>query len=355
MNSKKILLFFLTALIFAVSVNANSEIDSLSGWKKEDTTAKEKSENNNNTFSIFREKKQQAHILFQQGRYRQALAALDRIKPLIKKDFPLAFLRDYYYEYVKNWKKLGNYEKAMEYYKKYVQLKDSVFSMESDEKISNFQVKYETEKKEQQLRLKNTRIKVQRVWLYVTIGGIALLLMFSVIILQLFLQKTRANKELVRKILELVKTEKEIARTGAGSHREAEERAAGTRLTEENKQALIKTIQNIMEKEKIYLKEDISLNKLAIRLKTNSTYLSMVINDHFDQSFTDFLNQYRVKEARRILSEKESRKYTMEYIARQVGFSSRSTFNRAFKKYTGITPSFFLRSLEENGLKEELE
>jgi AraC-like DNA-binding protein len=83
---------------------------------------------------------------------------------------------------------------------------------------------------------------------------------------------------------------------------------------------------------------------LAEKLNTNKSYLSQVINEYFRKNFSTFVNEYRVKEASRLLLEKESENYTIEAIANSVGFKSKSAFNSAFKKFTGITPSYFVNS-----------
>ena len=64
-------------------------------------------------------------------------------------------------------------------------------------------------------------------------------------------------------------------------------------------------------------------------------------------SFPALVNNLRVSEARRMLADEKYRHYSIEGIARSVGFSSKSAFNVAFKKITGLTPSFFRESAEK--------
>ncbi|MGY8932572.1 MAG: helix-turn-helix domain-containing protein [Flavobacteriales bacterium] len=58
-----------------------------------------------------------------------------------------------------------------------------------------------------------------------------------------------------------------------------------------------------------------------------------------------FINKYRIKDARQMLSNPGNNNLTIEFIAFSVGFESKSSFNNAFKNYTGITPSFYIKSL----------
>jgi len=68
------------------------------------------------------------------------------------------------------------------------------------------------------------------------------------------------------------------------------------------------------------------------------------------KNFNGLINEYRIKEARRLFSEPDIERFTIEYISEKVGFSSISTFNRAFKKYLGVTPSFYLKTIVDKGL-----
>ncbi|NQY30498.1 MAG: AraC family transcriptional regulator [Flavobacteriaceae bacterium] len=83
-------------------------------------------------------------------------------------------------------------------------------------------------------------------------------------------------------------------------------------------------------------------------MDTNKSYTSKIINDYSNKNYNNFVNEYRVNEARKLLTEKENWSFTIEFIASKVGFKSKSTFNIAFKKFTGITPSYFLSSVRNN-------
>jgi len=95
-----------------------------------------------------------------------------------------------------------------------------------------------------------------------------------------------------------------------------------------------------MERNKPHLKSDLKISELAELLSVQSYQLSQLINDEFSVSFYDFVNKYRVEEAKKLLME-DSRNYKMLAIAYEVGFNSKATFNRVFKKFTDLTPSDF--------------
>jgi len=95
-----------------------------------------------------------------------------------------------------------------------------------------------------------------------------------------------------------------------------------------------------MDSNKPYLKSDLKISELADSLAVPYYQLSQLINDEFLVNFYDFINKYRVEEAKKLLIE-DRNNYKILAIAYEVGFNSKATFNRVFKKFTGLTPSEF--------------
>jgi AraC-like DNA-binding protein len=81
------------------------------------------------------------------------------------------------------------------------------------------------------------------------------------------------------------------------------------------------------------------VEEVAKRLGTRTKYVSQIINENYQKNFYNFINTYRVEEAMRLLADVENEKYSILGIAEIVGFVSKSTFNAAFKRVAGITPS----------------
>lgn len=100
-------------------------------------------------------------------------------------------------------------------------------------------------------------------------------------------------------------------------------------------------LKSLLKEEKIYLNPDISLSKLAAALSTNKTDLSKLINSNYKQNFNNLINNYRVKEAKKMLTDNSYHHYTVEAIAEMTGFKSKSAFHKAFKEFTGLTPYQF--------------
>ena len=106
---------------------------------------------------------------------------------------------------------------------------------------------------------------------------------------------------------------------------------------------LVEQFESLMEELNYYTHKEITLAEIAALLKTNQTYLSQAINQHYGINFKEVINQLRVKTACRLLMSDFSSKYTMESLAGEVGFNSTSAFYSSFKKYTGVSPVEYRR------------
>jgi len=101
------------------------------------------------------------------------------------------------------------------------------------------------------------------------------------------------------------------------------------------------------EEKKGFVDSSITLSSLAKSFKTNSNYLSKIINHDKGKNFASYLNELRVDYAvKELKSNPTFRKFTINAIAHEVGFKSSETFSRTFKSKTGIYPSYFIKKLD---------
>lgn len=113
-------------------------------------------------------------------------------------------------------------------------------------------------------------------------------------------------------------------------------------LKDTHKEELRSRIDDLANNSDKMLNPDFSLARMAQLLSSNSQYVSQVLNEVYGKSFNDFLNEYRVKEACRRISDNDIySKYSMEGIGESVGYKSKSTFFRVFHKITGLSPSVY--------------
>ena len=107
-------------------------------------------------------------------------------------------------------------------------------------------------------------------------------------------------------------------------------------------------IDRTMRRDKPYMLPDITLDHLADELAIPAKDLSMIINRHFGINFYEFINRYRIDEAKKILGSAEEQTKSITDIYLQVGFNSKSVFNTFFKKLVGVTPSQYRKSSTES-------
>ena len=111
---------------------------------------------------------------------------------------------------------------------------------------------------------------------------------------------------------------------------------------------MFERIKNVMDDIAIICKPDFSLQQLAVQVGSNYKYVSQVVNERYGKSFKQVLNEQRVREACRILNDpNQSAHLTIEAIAANLGFNSRSNFTVTFKRITGISPSDFMKMAKE--------
>ncbi len=110
-------------------------------------------------------------------------------------------------------------------------------------------------------------------------------------------------------------------------------------LKEADGKKLLNQLTLFMTEEKPFLDGDISLIALAGSLDVNPKALSFVINEHIHKNFNNYINDWRIEEVKKRLNDKEYNQLKMLTIAFDCGFNSKSTFNLAFKKATGLSPS----------------
>ena len=110
---------------------------------------------------------------------------------------------------------------------------------------------------------------------------------------------------------------------------------------------LFRQFRQLNDNEKLYCKGDITLEKIAMQMSINRVYLSRAVNRCTGKNFTTYMNELRIKEAIRIMSDNNAG-LSLEGIGFETGFNDRKTFYTAFKKITGLSPSKFSSNLQKD-------
>jgi YesN/AraC family two-component response regulator len=223
--------------------------------------------------------------------------------------------------------------------KKYIELKES----EINKNAQIIQKEYELQLLKKDGLMKEQMIKKQRTTIYLSIISSAFFLLLLVVIVIKNRKLKESYQHLFSNGLELNKKKQELIEI------KRDAKYIGSTLKDNQQESLVIEFTHLLNNEQIFLQKDITLESLAKQMNTNRTYLSQIINDHFNNSFSNLINEYRVRKAQEMMLDPSSKVYTLEAIAQKVGFNSKSNFNLVFKKITGLTPSIFISLNESKG------
>lgn len=250
-----------------------------------------------------------------------------------------------------------------EYEKKY----SSLIILRSEQEV------FETENKakDEQMKLVETNYKNK---IYFSLVASVLIFIFMVIFIQLYRKNKDAYQALVQKSQEwaeapvefveeistseneeieeinekieektetIVSTKIEVPDKNVSEEVNEPKKAAVSEAVDKEILKLMKRVNELLTNKKLYRDFDLTLELLAKNLDVNRNYLSKAINKTTGKNFNTFINEYRVKEAIKVMSDKKSDLISIDSIALEVGFGNRISFYQAFKKITGLSPSDF--------------
>jgi AraC-like DNA-binding protein len=110
----------------------------------------------------------------------------------------------------------------------------------------------------------------------------------------------------------------------------------------------LSALQDFMDKRKPYRVEGLRLADLAEMVSIPARELSELINDRFQMNYFDFINGYRVEDAKAMMRDSANDQFTLLAVARDAGFRSKSSFNRVFRKHAGTSPSEYRASIRSS-------
>lgn len=240
-----------------------------------------------------------------------------------------------------------------EYRYKRLNLNDSLFTTREFGKIHDLEMFHQADKFERHLNRLSMEKELRGKVLWVI--SIALIILSGLLIF-IFRQNRslqRKNKNLFEMNLEVMNAQKkeevEINSNENTSAKENENTKYNTSgLSDETAEEIKKRILQVMSNEETFCREDFSLRDLAELCESNSKYVSQVLNERIGMSFSQYLNERRVSVARRMFVDHEKNGHlTIEAIVGELGYKSRSSFSKTFKRITGLSPSEFQRMARE--------
>lgn len=258
----------------------------------------------------------------------------------------LELKKDVALQYATFYSKIGKNKESNEFYKSYIRLNDSLFNQKSHRLITEFNIKLKTLEQQREMEkisleneINESKIYNKNRLIVILIVGMVMALIGIMVILKFYRQKQKSYQILYEKSRQEFETapqlescQKDMIKAG---------------LSDDLLKDILEKLHIKMEEEKVFLNMDLSIHKLAQLMDTNTSYLSKIINDYYQQNFNSYINKYRIRAAQEMMHDKKFRNYTIEALAHECGFRSKSSFNEAFKKISGLTPGYYMQQLHK--------
>ena len=243
----------------------------------------------------------------------------------------------------------GDDRMSRKYQQMYLSLTDSLFDRNRIYAASNELIEYEARRTDQHIRSLNTAINRQML----AIVAFAVLTLALIILAAMLVRKNRrlrdTQRTLVDKNLDMEKQEKNSRRIiqqlveADVATDVAQSSAGGAEMDKEQAGLLLNRVMKVMDDIDVISNPDFNLNMLADMVKSNTNYVSWVINNMFNKNFKTLLNECRIREAsRRLLDSEHYGRLTIKAVYESVGYTNAVSFIRAFKKVNGMTPSEYV-------------
>jgi len=306
-------------------------------------------------------------IYLRKGLYDKAEEYFLRSLEAIKNNNLHRLVSDIYVSLSELYNSTQEYKKSRDYLNMSYSIKDSITNSSINEKLEQIETRYQKAKSDKEImkletekKQKESKIREQRNWMILLVIIAFLIVVSFLLILIQKRKKDKAYKSLLVKNLEEIDTpvdqtinidvdsmqSEDIIDDNSDIDQNDKESTTfvkykNSQLSQSQKEELIVDIIKLMEEEKMFLNPDLTLDDIASRLDIYKNYISQVVNEKFNLNFNNFVNKYRVKETQKLLLDPKNDILSIEGIATTVGFNTKSSFNTAFKKFTGLTPSYF--------------
>jgi len=271
-----------------------------------------------------------------QKKYAEAVEILEKgLKNYGVKPEEEGFMEEHYKLLAKAYKYSDSIEKSNFYFEKYIHTTDE-FKKIQDDVISKFK---EEELKDFEAELEAINYK-KNSFKYITWIATGLVILLLIILYQFYKKKKGNSKHF----------ETLVGKTSIDDKNEevtSSEEESGKDVAEDIRAQILQGLKKLEAKE-YFLQQECNSYNVAKKIKTNTSYLSKVINSHYQKNFNTYINDLRINYAvLRLKNNKQFRQYSIQSIAEEVGYKSADSFTRYFKKHTGLNPSFYIKKLND--------
>ena len=257
-----------------------------------------------------------------------------------------ACLTDVYRYYYLFYRNQNNMALADKYELLWHRQRDQVIQQTHFNDMSDADFMMQMGKKDEQMRNIEHKRKVQQAILWAIVATLLLILGLLWMLYRKYSQVKEQNQVLYHRVQESLVAEDALRQLHASiAEKAVKPKYQHTQLDEGTRVELIERINQVLESSSEVFSDTFSLDRLSELVEAkHSNYVSQVINEHFGCNFNAIINDRRIKEACRRMNDVEHYgNQTIKAIAQSVGFNSHSNFVNTFKKFTGLTPSAYLK------------
>jgi len=288
-----------------------------------------------------------AIFLLDSKRLNEALSRLTTASEMARHYKVIIFEKEIYSLMSRIYEEQGDYVRSLEYYKKYNNTTLKLFSEQKEREFAILHLRNKVSEEERKNVVQNLEL-VKRGRTIIVLIAVGIMFLLICIALYIYHRRKVADyKQTVARYLDNARSERILReQLQAAIARKHEQRYGG--LNDEKSSQLFMALEKMMKEEMIYRDSALSLEKTAGLLSTNRTYLSRVVNEISGKSFSNYVNEYRLKEAVEILSDLDNSD-SLKSIGTRVGFTSPSNFYTLFRQKVGVSPSIFRSNVKNLG------
>lgn len=234
-------------------------------------------------------------------------------------------IKKHYLDLSEAYQKKGDYIRALEYYKAYDRLQDSIFSIEKENAVNELMVKYQAEQKDREIQAKELQLARES---KKTQLMLSLVCLSAVVIIAVYLQYKRKN-QMYRQLV--IQHQEYMLREKMGREAKSSDAVGQS----DKGKDMFARIESLMRDQCLYKRKDLTIDVLTEILDSNRTYVSKVVNSYSGMNFNNYVNSFRIDRAVSLLTETE---IPVKVLVDELGFNSASAFYRAFQNSIGVPP-----------------
>ena len=299
---------------------------------------------------IIKAMQQKAAVLAVMHHYEEAISCLQQVERIALDQGMQSELIDNYRAMAQVYDAMGNQKMAEQLDYKFLKARDEFIQKSHAEMVEKSRFLDEMRRVNVQVaQIQAKHERAHQLLLMMTLIAV-IILIAMVLLVRSNIKQRNYIRHLYEKNVQLLDVKVTAEQPASHSIDKQEDSAPKyqSQLDQESKDRLFERIKDVMNDIAIICKPDFSLQQLAIQVGSNYKYVSQVVNERYGKSFKQVLNEQRVLEACRILNDpNQSAHLTIEAIAANLGFNSRSNFTVTFKRITGISPSDFMKMAKE--------